>query len=122
MRAAALRRNSWTGSQYDAAIETYEGGLKGIFEHDPTLLLGVARAQFAKKNYRGRAGGARTPDSAQSGLQVLRRGSFCTHARSRSRVHSRRLCMNTRRSRPAIPARKRAFVYGLLLKRLGRLR
>jgi hypothetical protein len=29
--------------QYDAAIEVYQGGLKGIFEHDPTLLLGAAR-------------------------------------------------------------------------------
>jgi len=33
--------------QYDQAIEAYQGGLTGIFEHDPTLLLGLARAQFA---------------------------------------------------------------------------
>ncbi|MGO9512218.1 MAG: tetratricopeptide repeat protein [Steroidobacteraceae bacterium] len=38
-------------NQYDAAIEIYEGGLKGVFEHDPTLLLGLARAQFAKNNF-----------------------------------------------------------------------
>jgi hypothetical protein len=38
-------------NQYDAAVEAYEGGLKGIFEHDPTLLLGLARAQFAKQNF-----------------------------------------------------------------------
>jgi hypothetical protein len=37
--------------QYDAAIEIYGGGLKGIFEHDPTLLLGSARAQFAKQDF-----------------------------------------------------------------------
>ncbi len=37
--------------QYDAAIEVYRGGLKGIFEHDPTLLLGLARAQFAKQDF-----------------------------------------------------------------------
>jgi hypothetical protein len=38
-------------NQFDAAIGVYEGGLKGIFEHDPTLLLGLARAQFAKKDF-----------------------------------------------------------------------
>jgi hypothetical protein len=38
-------------NQFDAAIEVYEGGLKGIFEHDPALLLGLARAQFAKKDF-----------------------------------------------------------------------
>ena len=37
--------------QNDAAIDVYQGGLKGIFEHDPTLLLGMARAQFAKQDY-----------------------------------------------------------------------
>jgi hypothetical protein len=34
--------------QFDEAIEMYNAGLKGIFEHDPTLLLGLAQAQFAK--------------------------------------------------------------------------
>jgi hypothetical protein len=38
-------------SQYDAAIDVYEGGLKGVFEHDPTLLQGLARAQFAKQDF-----------------------------------------------------------------------
>jgi hypothetical protein len=37
--------------QYDEAIEVYRGGLRGIFEHDPTLLLGLARAQFGKRDY-----------------------------------------------------------------------
>jgi hypothetical protein len=39
--------------QFDAAIEAYEGGLKGIFEHDPTLLAGLAKAQFAKGDFAG---------------------------------------------------------------------
>ena len=30
-----------------AAIATYRAGLRGIYEHDPTLLLGLAEAQFA---------------------------------------------------------------------------
>ena len=37
--------------QYPQAIETYRGGLKGVFEHDPTLLLGLARALFAAEDY-----------------------------------------------------------------------
>jgi hypothetical protein len=38
-------------SQCDEAAAVCEGGLRGIFEHDPTLLLCLARAQFAKQNY-----------------------------------------------------------------------
>jgi hypothetical protein len=37
--------------QFDAAIEVYQGGLRGIFEHDPTLLAGLAKAQFAKNDF-----------------------------------------------------------------------
>jgi hypothetical protein len=33
--------------QYGQAVEAFQGGLTGIFEHDPTLLLGLARARFA---------------------------------------------------------------------------
>lgn len=40
---------------YAAAADTYRAGLKGIYEHDPTLLLGLAEAQFAA----GDATGAR---------------------------------------------------------------
>ena len=38
-------------SQFDGAIEAYQGGLRGIFEHDPTLLAGLAKAQFAKNDF-----------------------------------------------------------------------
>jgi len=37
--------------QYAEASTVYQAGLKGIFEHDPTLLLGLARAQFAGGDY-----------------------------------------------------------------------
>ena len=40
---------------YAAAIDAYRSGLKGLYEHDPTLLLGLAEAQFAA----GDAAGAR---------------------------------------------------------------
>lgn len=37
--------------QFDQAIEVYQGGLSGVFEHDPTLLMGLGRAQFAKGSF-----------------------------------------------------------------------
>jgi hypothetical protein len=40
-------------SQFGEAIEVYRAGLKGIFEYDSTLLLGLARAQFAHKDFAG---------------------------------------------------------------------
>ena len=58
--------------QFDAAIEVYEGGLKGVFEHDPTLLLGLARAQFAKGEFGAARTLARAADAEQSGLQIRR--------------------------------------------------
>ena len=33
--------------EYATAIDTYRSGLRGIYAHDPTLLLGLAQAQFA---------------------------------------------------------------------------
>src|SRR5579862_2206787 len=41
--------------RYDEAITQYRSALTGLYEHDPNLLLGVARAQFGK----GDAAGAR---------------------------------------------------------------
>jgi hypothetical protein len=38
-------------SQYAEAIAVYQAGLQGIFEHDATLLLGMARAQFAVRDF-----------------------------------------------------------------------
>ena len=37
--------------QYAEAVVVAQAGLKGVFEHDPTLLLGLARAQFALGDY-----------------------------------------------------------------------
>ncbi len=40
---------------YAGAIQTYQSGLRGLYEFDPTLLIGLAQAQFAA----GDAAGAR---------------------------------------------------------------
>jgi hypothetical protein len=37
--------------QYAEATEVFQGGLNGIFEHDPTLLLGLARARFGSGEF-----------------------------------------------------------------------
>jgi hypothetical protein len=36
---------------YADAIEHYEGALTGLYEHDPDLMLGLARAQFGNEQY-----------------------------------------------------------------------
>ncbi len=46
-----LAEEHYERGQYTEAIEVYHGGLRGIFEHDPTLLLGLARAQFAANDF-----------------------------------------------------------------------
>lgn len=38
---------------FDEAIEHYESALTGLYEHDPDLMLGLARAQFGNKQYEG---------------------------------------------------------------------
>jgi len=39
--------------RYPEAIETYRSALKGLYEHDPNLLLGLAQAQFASGDAAG---------------------------------------------------------------------
>ncbi len=46
-----LAEEQYERGRYAEAIEVYSAGLRGIFEHDPTLLLGLARAQFAAGDF-----------------------------------------------------------------------
>ncbi len=46
-----LAEGLYQRGQYAEAINAYQGGLRGIFEYDPTLLLGLARAQFAAGDF-----------------------------------------------------------------------
>jgi hypothetical protein len=48
-----LAEELYERGQYGEAAAAAEAGLKGIFEHDPTLLLGLARAQFATADFAG---------------------------------------------------------------------
>jgi len=106
--------------QNDAAIEVFRGGLKGIFEHDPTLLLGVARAQFAKQDFA----------AARVTLELLRQ-----HNPEFKSAEGQLLYARTLESQDALDEAEREYAqiapgypgaearlrYGLLLKRRGKI-
>jgi hypothetical protein len=106
-------------SQYGAAIDVYQGGLKGIFEHDPTLLLGLARAQFGKQEY---AAARETlerltqhnPDFKSADAQLLYARAL--EAQDALDEAERVYAM----LEPAYPGAEARLRYGLLLKRRGK--
>jgi hypothetical protein len=105
--------------QYDAAIDVYMGGLKGVFEHDPTLLLGLARAYFAKQDFA----------AAQTALEQLTQNNPDFKSADAQLLYARTL-----EARDALEEAERAYAklapgypgaearlrYGLLLKRRGK--
>ncbi len=46
-----LAEELYDRGQYAESIASAEAGLRGIFEHDPTLLLTLAKAQFAAEEF-----------------------------------------------------------------------
>jgi hypothetical protein len=106
--------------RYDAAIEVYEGGLKGIFEHDPTLLLGSARAHFSSQDY-GAARAAlerltlHNPDFKSADAQLL----YARTLEAQDALdEAERVYADFAPGYPGAEARLR---YGLLLKRRGKV-
>jgi hypothetical protein len=106
--------------QFDAALDTYRGGLKGIFEHDPTLLLGSARAQFAKGDHAAaRATLERltehNPDFKSADAQLL-------YART---LEAQDALEEAERAyaavAPGYPGAEARLRYGVLLKKRGKL-
>ena len=107
-------------NQYDAAIEVYQGGLKGIFEHDPTLLLGLARAYFGKQDYAA----ARltlerltqhNPDFKSADAQLLYARTLEAQNALEEAEHAYATLA------PGYPGAEARLRYGLLLKRRGKL-
>ena len=107
-------------NQYDAAIEVYQGGLKGIFEHDPTLLLGLARAHFGKRDYAA----ARltlerltqhNPDFKSADAQLL----YARTLEAQEALDEAERAYAT--LAPGYPGAEARLRYGLLLKRRGKL-
>jgi hypothetical protein len=104
--------------QFDAAIGAYQGGLRGIFEHDPTLLAGLAKAQFAKGDFAA----ARTtierlaqhnPDFKSAEVPLL-------HARTLEAVGAFDQAEHAyEASAPSFPGAEARLRYALFLKRRG---
>jgi hypothetical protein len=105
--------------QFDEAIEVYQGGLKGIFEYDPTLLLGLAKAQFAKQDYAGARATLelltqQNPDFKSADAQLLYARTL--EARNALEEAEREYS----RIAPGYPGAEARLRYGLLLKKLGK--
>jgi hypothetical protein len=106
--------------QFDDAIEVFRGGLKGIFEHDPTLLLGLARAQFGKQDYPGARAtleglSQHNPDFKSTDAQLL-------YARTLEALGALEDAEREyARIAPGYPGAEARLRYGLLLKRRGNL-
>ena len=105
--------------QFDRAIDAYRGGLTGIFEHDPTLLLGMARAQFAVQDYK----------AARASLEQLQQYNPEFKSNDGRLLHARALeadgaLVEAEReyaaAAPEYPGAEARLRFGLLLKRLGK--
>jgi hypothetical protein len=106
-------------SEFDAAVDVYQGGLKGIFEHDPTLLLGLARAHFGKQDYAAaRAALERltqhNPDFKSTDAQLL----YARTLETQNALDEAERAYAT--LAPVYPGAEARLRYGLLLKRRGK--
>ena len=105
--------------QYDAAIEIYQGGLKGIFEHDPALLLGLAQAHFAKEDFAAARSSLErlaehNPDFNSSEAQLL----YARTLEAEDALEAAELVYA--KLSPGYPGAEARLRYGLLLKRRGK--
>jgi hypothetical protein len=106
--------------QYARAIEVYAGGLSGVFEHDPTLLQGLARAQFAQDDFAAALATLRrleqnNPEFKSAETQLL-------HART---LEAENALEEAEREyaavAPGFPGAEARLRYALLLKRRGKI-
>jgi hypothetical protein len=106
--------------QLDEAIEVYRGGLKGIFEFDPTLLLGLAKAQFGKQDFSGARAtleglSQHNPDFKSADAQLLYARTL--EAQDALEEAEREYALIA----PGYPGAEARLRYGVLLKRRGKL-
>ncbi|HUX72760.1 MAG TPA: tetratricopeptide repeat protein [Steroidobacteraceae bacterium] len=114
-----LAEELYQRGQYDRAIEACNGGLAGVFEHDPTLLLELARAYFAKNDFAAARRGlerlnAHNPDfkSAEARLLYARTLEADGALEQAEREYAS--------IAPEYPGAEARLRYGLLLKRCGK--
>jgi hypothetical protein len=107
-------------NQFDAAGDVFQGGLKGIFEHDPTLLMGLARAQFGKQDYA----------AARTALERLWQHNHDFKSADAQLLYARTLEAENALDEaeqvyatlaPGFPGAEARLRYGLLLKRRGNM-
>jgi hypothetical protein len=107
-------------SQFEEAIDVFRGGLKGIFEHDPTLLLGLAKAQFGKGDYAGARStleglSQHNPDFKSADAHLLYARTL--EAQDSLEDAEREYALIA----PGYPGAEARLRYGLLLKKRGKL-
>ncbi len=114
-----LAEELYQRGQFDEAIGVYGGGLKGIFEFDPTLLLGLAKAQFGKQDFA----------AARSTLELLAQHNPEVKSADANLLYARTLegldaLEDAEREyaahAAAYPGAEARLRYGLLLKRRGK--
>ena len=115
-----LAEEMYERGQYAGAIDVYRAGLRGIFEHDPTLLLGMARAQFAARDFAAaRASLERlieqNPDFKSADGHLLYARSLEAQDALDEAEHEYGAVA------PGYPGAEARLRYGLLLKRRGKL-
>ena len=114
-----LAEELYERAQYAEAVEVYRAGLTGIFEPDPTLLLGMAHAQFAAGDHAAaRASLERliehNPDFRSSEGHLL-------YARSLEELGALDAAEQEYAAvAPGYPGAEAKLRYALLLKRLGK--
>jgi len=106
--------------QFDGAIDVYRAGLKGVFEHDPTLLLGTARAYFGKGDFAAaRATLERltlhNPDFKSSDAQLL----YARTLEAQDALEEAEQAYAA--TAPGFPGAEARLRYGVLLKRRGKV-
>jgi hypothetical protein len=106
--------------QFNEAIEVYRAGLKGVFEYDPTLLLGLAQAQFGLEDFAG----------ARESLETLRRENAEFKSPDANLLYARVLEAvgaleeaerQYAKAAPGFPGAEARVRYALLLKRRGKV-
>src|SRR5882757_201144 len=105
--------------RYDDAIEQFKQALTGLYEHDPNLMLGIARAQFGK----GDAAGARATldDLIRANPDFKSPEGHLLYARSlESEGNTQKAIEEYRVLASSYPGAEAAVRYAQLLKSQGR--
>jgi hypothetical protein len=115
-----LAEELYERAQYAEAAAVYEGGLKGIFEYDPVLLFGLARARFAAGDF----GSARVSleHLFQHNPQFKSADGHLLYARTLEAQDALEEALHEYAAvAPGYPGAEAKVRYALALKRLGKL-